>query len=1240
MIGGKPGAANKPTALGTQLNASVYGLTKPTVIGTTLATLLLIWAANLRQGHSSKKAKKKGVKTYVENINALICSNPAETPLQMWSNNTNRYTMDFRTYRAQPYTAGHPLSVPDADFYAVVGVTCEVQMTGSFNDYGNPNEDGIASANLPAIGSGYAVGDTFSVDGGETPAIGLVVQTFGSGVVNVWWQQAGSGYTVGTIYTTTTLTGGGSGATIRVLTNAKQSYANLNSQYPMWNLANPGPNLGDQGAARWWPYVYKWAPSDGNSIAFPQNFTADFAFGIPNGNGFVNVYYMALTAATEGLSPLAFNRFTFEPVLGDGTEYADAGLPADQDLHPSDCGVGSSNADLGAAGLFPDWRIEMKGSHCVHPHGDADVVDMILDAVMSGQIQVGSQLGLIQRGVNCNDLPALIQKAMFISLEPATASLTYFNPNSQGAILIAITKWRDTGGSNPTISDTAGDTWTSYTLLPWSGLWTAPSVGAAAGNVVSFGWNGGTFPYDQNAYIFETDPSTDTVEDSASTSGSSVGPTTLSLSVTTTGPALLFVYLDRGTGGNVATVPVVPHWNSALPYIPSKAQPIIMTRIVAAAGTYTFSYTVGTVDYNFVMLALSQSQPNKLPKALGNIIDMDTLELTRAQDRAYGLVGSVNMNSQRKCGDWLKEFMQCANAAPVWSGFKLKVIPKSEVSAAGNGMVYNSYYANGPIATITKDDLIGSPDKSPVTITRKAGVDANNIITIEHLNRGNDYRTSTASQPESGAINFLGPRKPPPITLHEIQDPAVARSILAVAVRNAANAEHMNTFKFTTTQKWCGLECRDLVKIPDPNDLLSYIDVIITSANENEDREIECEAEPFIYGLNAPNALAVTTITSNFPDSGETPASVNTPIIFEPPPPYYQEQNMRALAIVVSDPDPNYGGCLVYVSTDGVTYTELGYLVGSAVTGVLTADWPAHADPDTVNDLLLDLTESLGELQTFSVTQEDQLLFPFYVDQPGPASINTQSGASYTVVSGDNGKLLKLTNAGSVAVTLPAPGSLPSTFKLWVFYGTSPTAHGAGTVTITPTSGTINGGASTTLPVSGIYGTLITISGGNYVTSTDPLSVGAAIFGALVGNQSMVYELGAYAVATLTGPNQYTLSATSGNHLRRAVFGVPATGGIDHPTGSRFAFLNQIATIPAGSGKGAFISNGPGIGLYLVPQTFFSSTTTLHFKFPVVNQFGGGLQDLATCTDYLYTPGGIVRAVNPSGASPILVAVN
>lgn len=101
------------------------------------------------------------------------------------------------------------------------------------------------------------------------------------------------------------------------------------------------------------------------------------------------------------------------------------------------------------------------------------------------------------------------------------------------------------------------------------------------------------------------------------------------------------------------------------------------------------------------------------------------------------------------------------------------------------------------------------------------------------------------------------------------------------------------------------------------------------------------------------------------------------------------------------------------------------------------------------------------------------------------ANQNAQTGTTYTVLSSDCGKQVTLSNASAVAVTLPQAGT--GGFNAGCIIGF--TNLGAGTVTITPTTSTIDGLSSRALQQ---YGGVVVISNGtNYISRGVAPAVGA-----------------------------------------------------------------------------------------------------------------------------------------------------
>ena len=103
----------------------------------------------------------------------------------------------------------------------------------------------------------------------------------------------------------------------------------------------------------------------------------------------------------------------------------------------------------------------------------------------------------------------------------------------------------------------------------------------------------------------------------------------------------------------------------------------------------------------------------------------------------------------------------------------------------------------------------------------------------------------------------------------------------------------------------------------------------------------------------------------------------------------------------------------------------------------------------------------------------------------GSILVNAQTDVTYTMLTGDRGKLVTFSNASPVAVTQPvASASFPSGWYVDV------QNRGGGTVTITPTTSTIDGAASVALGTNA--GLRIMSDGTNYFTQRGTGSGGAA----------------------------------------------------------------------------------------------------------------------------------------------------
>lgn len=107
------------------------------------------------------------------------------------------------------------------------------------------------------------------------------------------------------------------------------------------------------------------------------------------------------------------------------------------------------------------------------------------------------------------------------------------------------------------------------------------------------------------------------------------------------------------------------------------------------------------------------------------------------------------------------------------------------------------------------------------------------------------------------------------------------------------------------------------------------------------------------------------------------PGNSNPPIIFEPP----SGLSGGDLEVwIIASGGADWGGCQVWVSTDGNTYALAGTIYRGGRQGTLTAALASHADPDTADTLSVDLSESQGQLLSGTQADADNYVTLCYCD--------------------------------------------------------------------------------------------------------------------------------------------------------------------------------------------------------------------------------------------------------------------
>lgn len=352
----------------------------------------------------------------------------------------------------------------------------------------------------------------------------------------------------------------------------------------------------------------------------------------------------------------------------------------------------------------------------------------------------------------------------------------------------------------------------------------------------------------------------------------------------------------------------------------------------------------------------------------GKIGDLTQL---RNYCNALGIRISPLLNTQRPANEWLTEWARSANAGPVWSEGKLKIIPYSDTPVTG------SYYV-GSVSTpvtytpavtpeyhLTDDDFIIGSATDPVMVSRKRQADAFNHVQVEYNDRSNDYNIAIAEVKDQANIEAYGLRSMPVVQLHAIKSKAVAMQVAQAILQRVLYIR--NEYKFDLAWKYARLEPMDTVTLTDAQLGLNQTRVRITEVDENENGLMAILAEEFPDGVTSANTYAGQAGAGYSPNYNAAPPNTNAPLIFAPP----IEIALATLELwLAACGASGWGGCEVWVSSDDATYLKVGTIYGSARMGTLTATLPTSSgNPDITNICAVDLTISAGTL--LSGTQAD-----------------------------------------------------------------------------------------------------------------------------------------------------------------------------------------------------------------------------------------------------------------------------
>lgn len=358
---------------------------------------------------------------------------------------------------------------------------------------------------------------------------------------------------------------------------------------------------------------------------------------------------------------------------------------------------------------------------------------------------------------------------------------------------------------------------------------------------------------------------------------------------------------------------------------------------------------------------------------------------------ANGLFISPVLDTQRTAADWIRDILDATNAEIIETDGKLVIASYGDTTVVANGATYTPQ--TNPVYDLDDSDFIRMGQSPAVQVERPTIQDAFNSVRISYLDRNNSYNPSVVEAQDLQAIDAYKYR-PEGIRQYNMfvqQKPAAlaAQTILSrlVYIRNQ--------YKFKLPQKYVLLNPMDIVTVTVEELDLDEQPVRIKTIRENSaDKTFDIEAEEFPWG-GGPTLYPKESSTPGGPNAYAPPGAINTPIIFEALS-RLNDQIGHTVWFGLSGANPNWGGCRIWVSLDGVTYQQAGTAIGPTKMGKLTFLLPATADPDTSDTLAIDVSSSLAVLQSFTPAECNAFASLCYVGTAGVGELISYQDATVT----------------------------------------------------------------------------------------------------------------------------------------------------------------------------------------------------------------------------------------------------
>ena len=387
---------------------------------------------------------------------------------------------------------------------------------------------------------------------------------------------------------------------------------------------------------------------------------------------------------------------------------------------------------------------------------------------------------------------------------------------------------------------------------------------------------------------------------------------------------------------------------------------------------------------------------------------------------------SAVLDNQSPVGTVISDWLEAGQVMCFWSEGLLKFTPLGDTTAVANG--YTFLPPTNPILSLDYDDFTPAKNGDPIQVERSPWQSRYNRVQVGWAVRTNEYNQDVMVAQDEASIDRNAQLTGGSGLIIEssqswefITTEDAAQWAANLRVQRSTSVA--NKFKVNAKAIYDYLEPGDIIELTDGIDVvgapigplgLFETPVRILKITNDPVKGLEFEVENFPWSIG-------TAVL--YPKQGQLPPGLldaphadpgNTvPLVFEAPSQLglYNGNNLYMFA---NGENPNWGGCQVWVSYDGVNYNLFGTIQTPARIGVTTADYPASPSPDNTDTLTVNMQQSGAVLLPVSQANRDALvslsaiasvgsvISPQLTAQSGTQNSSTGSAGPLTVSAGYN----------------------------------------------------------------------------------------------------------------------------------------------------------------------------------------------------------------------------------------------